>query len=209
MPRASGWWMAALLGGLMGGLPARPVMARVGASIEAFDSGQWVREHHLARTEARVLDRPGRQALRYRGRDTGEIWLVVQDGRIEAQIFALPLGEGPHVKENLDRLAAFLTESGLHTPPSRQVWDLILEALDGTPPVLETDDRAIAACRIEAPTPWLLVAIARDPRSLPFQPPSRQLRPPRSVSQPSPPATSSREARPLPGAVPSTSPQDG
>ena len=175
MPRACGWWGSVMLVTSM----VQPAWAQVGAQLESFEAGAWARNQALGRVETRLLEQPGRCAIRYRGKAPGEVWLVVEAGRIESQVLAIPLESDS--TEILARLEAFLVEGGIPAPPGRQVWQTILAAVEGQSPVLVTGGVALAAGRLELPVPLLLVAIAREVRTLPLKPTGRQPRSARSV----------------------------
>lgn len=175
MVRAHRWFVGIVaLGASV--LPGSFALARVGDTVANFDAGPMVATGKVAFLEPFSLKNKSLNGVTYRATETYkkacQIMLVVKDGHITSEIFAIPVvGDQSVLKAERDLLDSFLAQSGIPSQFHAQIRQQMVDAMDNPQAPKQIGDRAVQTLLIPADTPLLVVAIAKDPDSLPLPKP--------------------------------------
>lgn len=160
-------------------LLALPVQAKVGQSIETFDKGPMVQSGQVAFLEPFSLREHALQGVTYRAtaayQKACQIMLVVKEGVIASEIFAMPLLKNFEVlKAERELLDSFLLQSGIPEEYHPQVREQLLNASDRPAAPKRVGNFAVQYMLISAEIPLLVLAVAQDSTALPLPKPTIQ-----------------------------------
>lgn len=166
-PGATGAALGALL------LGSWPAWAQLGSTIEEFDHGPMVTQGQVQFLEPFSLHNHTINGVTYRATENYhkacQIMLVVQNGTIRSEIFAIPVvSETEVLKAQRDLLDAFLGQTGLAGQYHSQVREQMVDALNDGQQVRQMGGYAVQTLMLPADVPLLVLAIARDVASLPL-----------------------------------------
>lgn len=163
----------------LAGMWAVPVQAKVGQSLSTFEKGPMVQSGQVAFLEPFSLRDHALQGVTYRATDAYQkacqIMLVVKEGVIDSEIFAMPLLKNREViKAERELLDSFLLQSGIPQEYHPQVREQLLKATDTPAAPKHVGNFAIQYLLIPAEIPLLVMAIAKDSAALPLPKPTIQ-----------------------------------
>lgn len=172
--RIAGPAAALALGALLATAPG--AHARVGSTVANFDEGPMVASGQVAFLEPFSLQEDRLQGVTYRAtadfRKACQIMLVVDQGTISSEIFAIPVVEDPGIlKAERSLLDSFLAQSGIPTQFHEQIRQQMVAAMDRTVPPRPIAGLMVQTMVIPAEVPLLVLAVARDREALPLPKP--------------------------------------
>lgn len=169
-------WIAGLLALATTLVPAALAEAKVGDTVESFEAGPMVTSGQVAFLEPFSLKDKTLNGVTYRATDhfkkACQIMLVVKEGKIASEIFAIPVVGDPDIlKVERELLDSFLAQSGIPAKYHAQIRDQMVKAMDGDQVTEQMGEHAVQAMMIPAEVPLLVVAVAKDRSSLPLPKP--------------------------------------
>ncbi|HEY9855741.1 MAG TPA: hypothetical protein V6D05_08405 [Stenomitos sp.] len=169
-------WIAGAMALATSLIPAALAEAKVGDTVANFEAGPMVTSGQVAFLEPFSLKNKTLNGVTYRATDAFkkacQIMLVVKDGRISSEIFAIPVVGDPEVlKVERELLDSFLAQSGIPAKFHAQIREQMVKAMDGGQVSQQVGEHAVQAMMIPADVPLLVVAVARDKASLPLPKP--------------------------------------
>lgn len=172
-------WIAGLIALATTVVPATLAEARVGDTVENFEAGPMVTSGQVVFLEPFSLKNKTLNGVTYRATDTFkkacQIMLVVQNGRITSEIFAIPVVGDPEIlKIERELLDSFLAQSGVPAKFHAQIREQMVQAMDGEQISQQVGAHAVQSMLIPAEVPLLVVAVAKDKASLPLPKPKIQ-----------------------------------
>ncbi|HEY9897844.1 MAG TPA: hypothetical protein V6D00_01570 [Pantanalinema sp.] len=163
----------------LGLLGAGGADARVGDTVENFEAGPMVTGGQVAFLEPFTLKNKALSGVTYRATSTYkkacQVMLVVKGGKIESEIFAIPVVGDPEVlKAERELLDSFLVQSGIPAKYHAAIREHMVAAMDNTPAPRKMGTHMVQALMIPAEVPLLVIAVAKDSATLPFPKPAIQ-----------------------------------
>jgi hypothetical protein len=157
--------------------PAQWAWAHVGDTVEAFNTGPMVTTGKVAYLEPFSLKNKTLNGVTYRAtaayQKACQIMLVVANGHITSEVFAIPVvGDRNVLKAERELLDAFLQQSGIPSQFHAQVRARMVDAMDQEVPPKEFGGLMVQAMLVPAEVPLLVIAVARDMASLPLPRPA-------------------------------------
>lgn len=169
-------WIVGLIALATTMVPATLAEAKVGDTVEGFEAGPMVTSGQVAFLEPFSLKNKSLNGVTYRATDSFkkacQIMLVVKDGRITSEIFAIPVVGDPDIlKLERELLDSFLAQSGIPEKFHPQIREQMVQAMDGEHVSQQVGTHAVQSMLIPADVPLLVVAVAKDKASLPLPKP--------------------------------------
>lgn len=169
-------WIAGLIALATTMVPVALAEAKVGDTVESFETGPMVTSGQVAFLEPFSLKEKKLNGVTYRATDTFkkacQIMLVIQNGRITSEIFAIPVVGDPDIlKLERELLDSFLAQSGIPSRFHAQIREQMVQAMDGEQISQQVGAHAVQSMMIPADVPLLVVAVARDKAALPLPKP--------------------------------------
>ncbi len=169
-------WIVGLIALASTVIPANLAEAKVGETVENFEAGPMVTSGQVAFLEPFSLKNKTMNGVTYRATEAFkkacQIMLVVQNGRITSEIFAIPVVGDPDIlKLERELLDSFLAQSGIPEKFHEQVREQMVKAMDGEQISAQVGGHAVQSMLIPADVPLLVIAVAKDKASLPLPKP--------------------------------------
>lgn len=163
----------------LGLLGAGGADARVGDTVENFEAGPMVTGGQIAFLEPFSLKNKTLSGVTYRAtkiyKKACQVMLIVKGGKIESEIFAIPVVGDPEVlKAERKLLDSFLEQSGIPDKYHPRIRDHMVEAMENSPAPRKMGTHMVQALLIPAEVPLLVIAVAKDSETLPFPKPAIQ-----------------------------------
>lgn len=163
----------------LGLLSARGADARVGDTVEGFEAGPMVSSGQVAFLEPFTIKNKAMNGVTYRAtsayKKACQVMLVVKSGKIESEIFAIPVVGDPEVLQaERELLDSFLAQSGIPEKYHAAIREHMVEAMESSPAPRKMGTHMVQALMIPAEVPLLVIAVAKDSATLPFPKPAIQ-----------------------------------